>query len=123
MDAPRAAVSLADSGESAIGLLRGHTGPIALFFVDVILPDIRGPQLVDVARALHPEAAVLLASGYSAEFMGRRGELADGVDLIEKPIAPEQLLHRVRAAIDRSNQTGTPSAVVQTAPGGPTDPA
>jgi two-component system cell cycle sensor histidine kinase/response regulator CckA len=72
-----------------------------LLLVDVILPDMRGPQLAEVARAVHPESAVLFASGYSTEAMGRRGELPSGVDLIEKPYAPDELLRRVREAIDR----------------------
>ena len=94
-------VLLADSGESAIGLLRGHTGPIALMLVDVILPDMRGPQLVDVARTVHPESAVLFASGYSADSFARRVDLPPEMDLIEKPYEPEQLLRRVREAINR----------------------
>jgi two-component system, cell cycle sensor histidine kinase and response regulator CckA len=93
-------VLLADSGESAISLLRGHTSPIALLLVDVILPDMRGPQLVDVASTVHPESAVLFASGYSADSFARRVELPPDVDLIEKPYEPEQLLRRVREAID-----------------------
>jgi PAS domain S-box-containing protein len=93
-------VLLADSGESAIGLIRGHTGPIALLLVDVILPDMRGPQLVEVARTVHPDSAVLFASGYSADSFARRVELPPEFDLIEKPYEPEQLLRRVRAAID-----------------------
>jgi CheY-like chemotaxis protein len=95
-------VLLADSGESAVGLLRGHSGPIALLLLDVILPDIRGPQLAEIGRAAHPESAVLFASGYSADSIGRRGELPAEVDLIAKPYAPEELLRRVREAIDRS---------------------
>jgi PAS domain S-box-containing protein len=94
-------VLLADSGESAIGLLRAHTGPIALLLLDVILPDLRGPVVAEVARTVHPESAVLFASGYSTEAIGRRGELPLGVDLIEKPYAPDELLIRVRAAMDR----------------------
>jgi PAS domain S-box-containing protein len=111
-------VLLADSGSSAIGLLRGHSSPIALLLVDVILPDIRGPQLVEVARAVHPESAVLFASGYSTEIIGRRGELPDGLDLINKPYSPDELLRRVRDAIDRNEVASTRSS----GPGGPTDP-
>jgi PAS domain S-box-containing protein len=111
-------VPLADSGSSAIGLLRGHSSPIALLLVDVILPDMRGPQLVEVARAVHPESAVLFASGYSTEIIGRRGELPDDLDLINKPYSPDELLRRVRDAIDRNGLGSTQSTVA----GGPTDP-
>jgi PAS domain S-box-containing protein len=111
-------VLLADSGSSAIGLLRGHSSPIALLLVDVILPDMRGPQLVEVARAVHPESAVLFASGSSTEIIGRRGELPDDLDLINKPYSPDELLRRVRDAIDRNGLGSTQSTVA----GGPTDP-
>ncbi len=119
-------VLLADRGESAIGLLRGHPGPIALLMVDVILPDMRGPQVAEVARVLHPESAVLFASGYSAAAIGRVGEMPGDVDLIEKPFVPEQLLARVRSAIDRSlaaSDATNAEAVVEAIAGGPTDPA
>ena len=95
-------VLLADSGESAVSLLRGHAGHIALLLIDVILPDIRGPQLLELAREIHPEAAVLFASGYPAEAIGDRGEVPDGLDLIQKPYAPDDLLGRIREAIDRA---------------------
>jgi DNA-binding response OmpR family regulator len=44
---------------------------------------------------------VLFASGYStADAIGKHGELLATVDLIEKPYAPDDLLRRVRNAID-----------------------
>jgi len=116
-------VLLADRGESAIGLLRGHTGPIALLLVDVILPDMRGPQVADVARMLHPESAVLFASGYSTEVIGRRGELPPDIDLIEKPYVPEQLLARVRGRIDRAEAAAARLPGPDGIADGPTDPA
>jgi CheY-like chemotaxis protein len=94
-------VLLADNGQSAIALLRAHTGPIALLLLDVILPDVRGPVVAEAALTVHPESAVLFASGYSTEIIGRSGELPADVDLIQKPYSPEQLLVRVREAIDR----------------------
>jgi len=116
-------VLLADRGESAIGLLRGHTGTIALLLVDVILPDMRGPQVADVARMLHPESAVLFASGYSTEAIGRLGELPSDIDLIEKPYVPEQLLARVRDRIDRAEAAAANAPGPEGTADGPTDPA
>jgi nitrogen-specific signal transduction histidine kinase/ActR/RegA family two-component response regulator len=103
-------ILLADSGESAIALLRAHTGPIALLLLDVILPDVRGPVLAEVAKTIHPESAALFASGYSTEAMGRRGDLAGEVDLIQKPFSPDELLARVRRAIDRTAGAAAPTS-------------
>ncbi len=97
-------VLLADSAGAALSLLRGHFERIDLFLVDVMLPDKRGPVLVDSARPIHPEAAVLYASGYSGEAMSRAGELPPGIDLIEKPYEPEELLTRVRSILDRAEE-------------------
>jgi CheY-like chemotaxis protein len=118
-------VLLADTGESATALIKGHGGPIALLLADVVLPDMRGPQLAEVARLKHPETAVLYASGYSTEAIGRAGELPEDVDLIEKPYAPDQLLARVRDAIDRESAAGAPFelSTTRSAVGGPTDPS
>jgi two-component system, cell cycle sensor histidine kinase and response regulator CckA len=95
-------VLLADSGSAALGLLRTYSERIDLFLVDVMLPDTRGPLLVAAAVPLHPEAAVLYASGYSTEAMARAGELPDGIELIEKPYEPGQLLARVRHILDEA---------------------
>jgi two-component system cell cycle sensor histidine kinase/response regulator CckA len=97
-------VLLADSAGAALSLLRGHFERIDLFLVDVMLPDKRGPVLVESARPIHPEAAVLYASGYSGEAMSRAGELPPGIDLIEKPYEPEELLTRVRSILDRAQE-------------------
>jgi two-component system cell cycle sensor histidine kinase/response regulator CckA len=119
-------VLLADTGESALALIRGHGGPIALLLSDVILPDMRGPYLAEVARKVHPEASVLYASGYSTEAIGRAGELPEDVDLIEKPYSPEELLARVREAIDRGSELVDTNELrpvpARSSHGGPTDP-
>ena len=116
-------VLLADRGESAMSLLRGHKGTIDLLLVDVILPDMRGPQVAEAARVLHPESVVLFASGYSTQSVGRVSELRADVDLIEKPFVPEQLLARVRAAIDRAADATAQATRPEGVSGGPTDPA
>ncbi len=102
-------VLLADSGATALALLCAHEAPIALVLADVILPDMRGPAVAEVAAVLHPEAAILFASGYSADTFVQRGEMREGVELIEKPYSPDQLALRVRAVIDRRQQARPPA--------------
>jgi PAS domain S-box-containing protein len=77
-------------GEVAIRSEPGHGTTI-----EIILPEV-----VEGRRAVASESAVLVASGYSADSFASRVELPSEFDLIEKPYEPEQLLRRVREAID-----------------------
>ncbi len=49
---------------------------------------------------------MLYVSGYSTEAMARVGELPPGIELIEKPYEPQQLLERVREILDREQAAG-----------------
>ena len=93
-------VLLADCGAAALSLLGTRTTAIDLLLLDVMLPDTRGPKLAEEARPLAPDAALLFASGYSAEELVRSGELSDGIELIEKPYEPAEILAHVRRLLD-----------------------
>ena len=103
-------VLLADCGEAALGLLRSHEEPIDLLLLDVMLPDTRGPKLAAEASGIHPEAALIYVSGYSAEELARSGELPADIELIEKPYEPAELLIRVRRLLDERGSHTAPSA-------------
>lgn len=89
----------ARDGVQALALAREHAGPISLILTDVIMPGQTGPEVAAAIREIHPEAAVLYASGYTADAIEGRGVQA--VDLLQKPYAATQLAKRVRAAILR----------------------
>jgi signal transduction histidine kinase/ActR/RegA family two-component response regulator len=72
-----------------------------LLFTDVILPGgMTGMQLAEQSRKLRPGLRVLFASGYIRDAIAEQGQLAPGVDLLQKPFRYDDLALRVRQALD-----------------------
>jgi PAS domain S-box-containing protein len=95
-------VEEAESGESALALLKAGRR-FGLLFTDVLMPGgISGPELARQARKLDPEMRVLLSSGY-ADPEAMRGAMAElGADLLRKPYKRSELAAAVRRALDAS---------------------
>jgi two-component system cell cycle sensor histidine kinase/response regulator CckA len=91
----------AASGREALGLAGTHAGVIDLLFTDVVMPGMSGPQLAEKLAASRPGLRILYTSGYAATVMEQHGVLDEAVDLVEKPIAPQALLAKVRELLDR----------------------
>ncbi|MHB9155113.1 MAG: PAS domain S-box protein [Endomicrobiales bacterium] len=60
-------VKTVGSAREAASVFQNESGGFDLVFSDVILPDLRGTQLVDELRAMKPSLKVLLGSGYTGE--------------------------------------------------------
>jgi PAS domain S-box-containing protein len=84
-------------GERAIELMdQPGVEPIDLLLTDVVMPRMSGPELAARLRERRPDLRVLCMSGYeSAGAHPRRFET------LQKPFAPDDLIARVRAALDR----------------------
>lgn len=93
------ALQSAGSGEQAMHLLR-EGARVDLLFTDVIMPGgMNGLELVEQARALRPGLPVLVTTGYMDELPpGGRG---GGLDILAKPYRQNDLLERVRKALER----------------------
>jgi CheY-like chemotaxis protein len=94
-------VLVAAGGEEALALVRAHQGPIGLVVSDVVMPGLSGRETADALRAHQPDLKVLFVSGYTQDAIAHHGVLASGVELLEKPFTPANLVARVRALIDR----------------------
>jgi two-component system cell cycle sensor histidine kinase/response regulator CckA len=92
----------APDGAKALSVARRHPGPIHLLITDVMMPQLRGPELWRALRASHPEAAVLFISGYAAD------EVHFDAPFLQKPFTPARLLARV---IDILQASEAPRAV------------
>jgi len=87
----------ATSGTDALAVARRHAGPIHLLLTDMVMPGLGGRELARALTAERPEMRVLFMSGYPL----RSGELPTGhMAFVQKPMLPQALLARIRAALD-----------------------
>lgn len=93
-------VLAADSGAAALAIVAEHKGAIDLLLTDVVLPRRSGSEVAGDILALRPATKVLFMSGYSYDVIGPQGVLEAGVCLIEKPFSADELLRKVREALD-----------------------
>jgi CheY-like chemotaxis protein len=92
-------VVAAASGDDA---LARHAGDrrTRLVLTDVALPGLGGLELAQRLAAERPDLRVLFMSGYVEPSLAGAAALDPAHDLLRKPFAPDELLRRVRAALD-----------------------
>jgi signal transduction histidine kinase len=94
----------ATRGEEALRLSRMHAGQIHLMVVDVVMPEISGPELVRQIKPVRPGTHVLYISGYTDEAIVHHGIPESGAAFLQKPFLPDALARKVREVLDsRSN--------------------
>ena len=90
----------ATRGEDALRISRGHKGPIDLAVVDVVMPEISGPDLVRQLTHQRPKLRVLYISGYTDEAIVHHGIPESGTAFLQKPFLPDALARKVREVLD-----------------------
>ncbi|MFA6954266.1 MAG: PAS domain S-box protein [Thermoanaerobaculia bacterium] len=89
------------NGEEAVSAFGANAEHIALVLLDVIMPKKSGREAWEEIRAMKPSVRALFFSGYTADIIERNGLLDEGLELLSKPVAPAELLTRVRTILDR----------------------
>jgi CheY-like chemotaxis protein len=89
----------ADSGKAALELLEAHPD-VVLLFTDIVMPEMNGRRLADLAVELRPALKVLYTTGFTRNAVVHNGILDPGVRFIAKPFTLEMLAQKVREAID-----------------------
>jgi CheY-like chemotaxis protein len=93
-------VILAADGFEALGIYQQIGQQIGLVILDFFLPVMDGDAVFDELRALNPNIAVVLSSGF-AEQSKVSAMLAQGLrGFIPKPYSCEKLLEQVRSTFD-----------------------
>ena len=94
-------VVLAEDGQEAVERFVACGDRIRLVLMDMIMPRKGGREAFDEIRALRPDARVLFVSGYSPELIESRETGGASLELMTKPVAPLDLLRKVREVLDR----------------------
>jgi PAS domain S-box-containing protein len=85
---------------SALDQLEGCSA-VDLLFTDVVLPGgMMGSDLAAAARDRCPALRILFTTGYARDAIVHHGRLDEGVELLPKPFASDDLARRVRAMLD-----------------------
>lgn len=92
-------VLVAESGPDGVALFRDHASRIRLVLLDRTMPLMNGESVYRELRAIDPEIAVILMSGYQeSDVLAGFGE-GGLAGFLQKPFRPEQLLARVREVL------------------------
>jgi two-component system cell cycle sensor histidine kinase/response regulator CckA len=91
-------VRTARSGDQALTMCKEDPS-IAVLVTDVVMPGLRGPELIAQARVLRPELKVLCTSGYALSALEEHSPLGD-VSFLDKPYLPSTLVRAVRALFE-----------------------
>jgi CheY-like chemotaxis protein len=89
----------AANGAEAIRLARTNDA-IDLALLDVVMPEVTGPQAYAVIREIHPDLPVLFSSGY-ADVSKLSHAVPEDARLLAKPLRMPDLLSAVRDILDR----------------------
>lgn len=90
---------IADCGKAALEVLEAHP-EVVLLFTDIVMPDMNGRKLADLALERRPGLKVLYTTGFTRNAVVHNGILDPGVRFIAKPFTLELLAQKVREAID-----------------------
>jgi DNA-binding response OmpR family regulator len=93
-------VLTAATGHDAIGLLRTPASAIDVVVLDIGLPDVSGADLCARLREFFPDLPVLVCTGAADPEEVRELRNLGITRFFSKPIAIDELLRGVRAALD-----------------------
>ena len=92
----------ARDGPQALEIYRRHHDAIIVAVLDFGLPKVSGWETYRAMRAIDPTLMVLFASGYVAPELKDTADADGSVDVVKKPYAPEELIAKIDAMLERS---------------------
>ncbi len=97
----------ARSAQSAIEVMETQKDQVDLVLTDVLMPGMKGRELVMRLTELRPDLKVLYMSAYTEDAAINIGVLNPGTEFIEKPFGPDDLAAKVREVLARTTTIRT----------------
>jgi CheY-like chemotaxis protein len=91
-------VLAAANGQEAVALLREHRTAVRVAVLDVVMPELSGPETYQQLLELRPDLPALFISGYADDTRAAM-RIPEGRKLLEKPLSAEALLREVEALL------------------------
>jgi len=87
-------------GDEAIRIVQAYPGNIDLVILDVVMPELSGPEVGRKIALMRPETRLLYMSGYLDEALVHHGVLSTGSAFLQKPFLPNVLTAKIREILD-----------------------
>ncbi len=97
-------VTTASNGITAIEIYRKEWEKISLVVLDLNMPELSGREVLENLTIINPDVRVLISTGYITP--DERAGLKGIVEVIEKPFDFDQLVQKVRGALQNSPRVG-----------------
>ncbi len=101
-------VFVASDGQKALEIAESLAEPIHVLVTDVVMPQMRGPELAKRLKNLRPDLKVVFMSGYLEQNEGGE-DFTGSAAFLQKPFSKDVLVRQVGAALH--DETSTVSAV------------
>jgi DNA-binding NtrC family response regulator len=98
-------VLTASDGMEALEVAK-RSGPIKVLITDIVMPNMRGPELAKVLKASRKNLKIVYMSGY-LEFNKTDDEFLEGSYFLQKPFSRDSLVGKVEEAIKPKRVAGS----------------
>ena len=93
-------VVTAMNGEEAVKQFMNYREKITLLLLDVIMPKKNGKEVYAEISGMSPGIKTLFISGYTSDVIDWKGAHQEGINLIQKPVRPDELLAKLREILE-----------------------
>jgi two-component system cell cycle sensor histidine kinase/response regulator CckA len=98
-------VLTASDGMEALEVAK-RAGPIRVLVTDIVMPNMRGPELAKLLKASRTNLKVIYMSGY-LEFHKADDEFLEGSYFLQKPFSRDSLVSKVTEALKQNRVAGS----------------
>ncbi len=100
----------AQSGETALEIIKEKGDTLDILVTDVVMPRVDGPTLVREVRKTHPDLKVIFISGYTEDAFRKKLGEEEGIHFLPKPFSLKQLAAKVKEVIEEAPGKNTCAA-------------